>query len=152
MGVAERTGRVRRLALVGPAGHGSGRQREIRLVDWRQADGAARTRDLLWRNLAELMIAPASDIDAMALDIHERACRAARFQSRHFSQSAHLPTALAAFDAPVLGVWGRRTRPAWPSAWHRPWAWARPNGPGPWWKGRATGCNTSGPMRSTTCC
>ncbi len=107
MGVAERTGRVRRLALVGPAGHGSGRQREIRLVDWRQADGAAHTRDLLWRNLAELMIAPASDIDALALDIHERACRAARFQSRHFSQSAHLPTALEAFDAPVLGVWGR---------------------------------------------
>lgn len=107
MGVAERTRRVRRLALVGPAGHGSGRQREINLVDWRQANGAAHTRSLLRHNLAELMIAPASDIDALALDIHEHACKAARFQSRHFSQSAQLPTALAAFDAPVLGVWGR---------------------------------------------
>lgn len=107
MGVAERTRRVRRLALLGPAGHGSGRQREFNLVDWRSGIDAAHTRDLLRRNLAELMIAPASGIDALALDIHERACRAARFQSRHFSQSAHLPTALAAFDAPVLGVWGR---------------------------------------------
>lgn len=107
MGVAERTRRVQRLALVGPAGHGSGRQRELNLVDWRKADDAAQTRNLLRRNLAELMIAPASDIDVLALDIHERACKAARFQSRHFSQSSHLPKALAAFDAPVLGIWGR---------------------------------------------
>lgn len=107
MGVAERTRRVRRLALLAPAGHGSGRQRELNLVDWRKANDAAHTRDLLRRNLAELMIAPASDIDELALDIHECACKAARFESRHFSQSARLPTALAAFEAPVLGVWGR---------------------------------------------
>ena len=107
MGLAERTRRVQRLALLGPAGHGSGRQREINLVDWRQAADAAHTRDLLRRNLAALMIAPASDIDALALDIHERACKAARFPSRHFSQSSQLPAHLAAFDAPVLGIWGR---------------------------------------------
>lgn len=107
MGLADRTRQVRRLALVGPAAHGAGRQREIGLVEWRRADDEAHERELLRRNLGELMITPASNIDALALEIHVRACKAARFPSRHFSQTARLASALATFEGPVLGVWGR---------------------------------------------
>jgi pimeloyl-ACP methyl ester carboxylesterase len=98
-------GLVRRLALVGPAGHGGGRRPAPELVDWRWRDGDERAAALR-HNVASLMLHDPARIDALSLRVYEAQVRATRFNSKAISRSGGLQQALAAFEGPVLLVWG----------------------------------------------
>lgn len=98
-------GLARRLALVGPAGHGSLRRQAIDLIEWRSRRGAE-LRAALRHNLATLMLHDPAQIDELALTVYELQVRAARFHSKSISQTGGLPAALAAFAGPVLLLWG----------------------------------------------
>lgn len=104
---------VRRLALLGTAGHGGPRRTALQLVNWRLADRTAR-RQALRHNLAELMLHDPARIDALALEIHEQASQATRFRSKDFSQQMDLKDILAGFEPPVMLVWGEHDAIALP--------------------------------------
>jgi 2-hydroxy-6-oxonona-2,4-dienedioate hydrolase len=98
-------GLVRRLALIGPAGHGSRRPPSRELVDWRGlplSDQPA----ALHHNVATLMLHDPASIDAMALEVYESQLRTSRFNSKAISRSGGLQAALAAHPGPVLLAWG----------------------------------------------
>jgi pimeloyl-ACP methyl ester carboxylesterase len=98
-------GLVRRLALVGPAGHGGGRRPVADLVDWRSRDPLEQA-SALRHNVATLMLHDPARIDALSLRVYEAQVRAARFNTKAISRSGGLQQALAAFEGPVLLVWG----------------------------------------------
>ncbi len=96
---------VRRLALLGPAGHGGGRRQSIELIDWRLPEPAA-MRVALAHNLGAFMLHAPVNTDGLALAVHEMACRATRFRSKSISRTAQLTSVLDASPRPVLMVWG----------------------------------------------
>lgn len=99
------SGRVRRLALVGPAGHGGERRQASELVNWREVDGWQR-----WqahgRNLQLLMLHDVSCVDAQALMVHGCSSHATRYRSKAISRDARLGEVLAACSRPLLLLWG----------------------------------------------
>jgi pimeloyl-ACP methyl ester carboxylesterase len=97
--------RIRRLALLGPAGHGSRRRPRAALQDWRLDDRAARVAALR-HNLGAHMIADPHRIDELALAVHEASCIATRFQSKEISLKASLRDALRGADLPVMTIFG----------------------------------------------
>lgn len=103
--LAAHRGGVRRLALLGCAGHGGPRRMARELINWRGDDPAA-TRAALQHNLATLMLHEPGAIDELALQVHERSCRAARFRSKAISRASPLPGLLARLQLPVLLLWG----------------------------------------------
>lgn len=103
--LATQRGQVRRLVLLGCAGHGGPRRMARELIDWRGDDPVA-TRAALEHNLATLMLHAPGAIDELALQVHERSCRAARFRSKAISRSSPLPGLLAPLQQPVLLIWG----------------------------------------------
>jgi pimeloyl-ACP methyl ester carboxylesterase len=77
------------------------------------------------------MLREAGALDDLALTVYEAQCRAARFHSKSISKAGGLQHALAAFDGPLLLVWGEHDITAVPhelapqlaggrrdSAWH----------------------------------
>ncbi len=96
---------VRRLALIGPAGHGTRRRTTVPLLDWRVPDPAARRAALL-QNLQSFMFHRAGSADALALHIHEQACMATRFRSKALSMRSDLMPALQVWGGPLLALWG----------------------------------------------
>ena len=109
---AQRRG-FRRLALLGPAGHGSRRRPRAALQDWRLDDPGAR-QAALRHNLEAHMIADPQQVDELALAVHEAACVATRFRSKELSLKASLPNALRGVDAPVLAIFGEHDVTATP--------------------------------------
>jgi pimeloyl-ACP methyl ester carboxylesterase len=110
---ARRRPRFRRLALLGPAGHGSRRRPRAALQDWRLDDPAAR-RAALRHNLEAHMIAAPQRVDELALTVHEAACVATRFRSKELSLKASLHDALRGVDIPVLTIFGEHDVTATP--------------------------------------
>lgn len=104
-GLAARRQGVRRLALLGTAGHGGPRRTHPQLVNWRLTDRPAML-EALRHNLAELMLHDAASIDELALAIHEQAARSTRFRSKALSMHMDLKVILAGFEPPVMLVWG----------------------------------------------
>lgn len=105
--------RVRRLALLGPAGHGSRRRPRAELQDWRVPDPAVR-RAALRHNLEAHLIADASRVDDLALAVHEAACQRTRFRSKEIALAASLPAVLARSRMPVLTLFGEHDVTATP--------------------------------------
>lgn len=103
--LAARMGSVRRLALLGPAGHAQRRRVNVPLLDWRVPD-AAKRRAALLQNLESFMFHRRSAADDLALQIHERACLATRFRSKALSMRPDLWPALQAYGGPLLALWG----------------------------------------------
>jgi pimeloyl-ACP methyl ester carboxylesterase len=101
---------VRRLALLGPGGHGGPRRPRGELRPWkaaRDAGDAAALAGAMRHNLAAHMLhAAASDIDDTALWLHTAACLATRFRSRDISRSGGLADALRRYAGPTLLAWG----------------------------------------------
>lgn len=98
--------RVERLALLGPGGHAGPRRMQYTLINWRRASNATELAEAMHHNLRVFMIADPHAIDAQALDIHTRSCRATRFHSKSLSQAGGLQQAVARYAGPVLMIWG----------------------------------------------
>ena len=112
--IAARRGAIRRLALIGTAGHGGERRLAQSLRKWRSLDDAARSAAFR-HNLAALMLHDPAAIDALALAAYEASCRATRFHSRALSLDASIASLLADFAAPVLFAWGEHDVTTTPS-------------------------------------
>jgi pimeloyl-ACP methyl ester carboxylesterase len=111
---AARRGAIRRLALIGTAGHGGPRRLTQSLRKWRTLDDAGRSAAFR-HNLAALMVHDAPAIDALALAAYEASCRATRFHSRTLSLDASIASLLADFASPVLFAWGEHDVTTTPS-------------------------------------
>jgi Predicted hydrolases or acyltransferases (alpha/beta hydrolase superfamily) len=103
--LAARRGGVRKLALIGPAGHGGVRRQKVDLVDWRTPDPAQR-RARLRHNLAALMLHDPAAIDELAMAVHEASCVRTRFRSKALSRTNGLHGALERYAHPALLIWG----------------------------------------------
>jgi pimeloyl-ACP methyl ester carboxylesterase len=102
--VALRRGNVRKLALLGPTGHGGRRRESSPMVNWRRATAQADLLADLKKNLEVLMLH--GPVDPLALEIHRNACLQTRYRSKQTSQSATLPAVLEALQLPIMMVWG----------------------------------------------
>ncbi|SDC98525.1 Pimeloyl-ACP methyl ester carboxylesterase [Cupriavidus sp. YR651] len=107
---------VRRLALLGPGGHGGVRRQQTALVDWRRAEGAEALTQAMRHNVEAFMIADPASVDALALLAYTESCRHARFRSKHISRAGGLADALDRFDGPVLVAYGEHDVTADPRA------------------------------------
>ena len=107
---------VQSLALLGPAGHGTERRMPEELVNWRRARSQEELEEMQRHNLALLMLYKPESIDDLALEIHLRACEAARFYSKAFSRSANLQKTLERCAMPTLLLWGEHDLTAVPDA------------------------------------
>ncbi|MES2186199.1 MAG: alpha/beta fold hydrolase [Pseudomonadota bacterium] len=101
---------VRRVALLGPSGHGTSRRDRLHMQDWKELPDGAERDARLRHNMAALMLhRDAAGIDPLALAIHRAACVATRFRSQGYARRPLIQPALAALAArqvPVLLVWG----------------------------------------------
>jgi pimeloyl-ACP methyl ester carboxylesterase len=115
--LALRRGRITRMALLGPGGHGGARRPRGELRSWRDAyaqkdvDGL---REVMRHNLLMHMLA-GQDVDALALEIHTRACLQTRFRSKPISRAGGLNDALIRFEEPLLLIWGEHDITATPT-------------------------------------
>ena len=104
---------VRRLALLGTAGHGGERRQVVELVNWRLPDRDA-MRAALRHNLASFMLHGFESVDELAMAVHETASRSTRFRSKSASRTAALMEVLESLHQPVLMVWGEHDVTAHP--------------------------------------
>jgi pimeloyl-ACP methyl ester carboxylesterase len=104
--LAQRRGAVRRLALMGSAGHGSLRRMRAEMINWRGAPDREAERAALLHNLHALMLHEDAAIDALAFAIHDVSCHGTRFRSKEVSLAGGLQEALDAFAGPQLLLWG----------------------------------------------
>lgn len=103
--LASQRGHIRRLALLGTAGHGGTRRQQIEMVNWR-GDDPVRMREALGHNLAVFMLHEPAAIDALALSVHENSCLRTRFRSKAISRAGGLRAALDRYGGPLLLIWG----------------------------------------------
>ena len=126
---AQADGRLRSVTLVGAGALGLPRQiTPLRKV--RSETGEARIAAHR-HNLATLMFADPSRIDALALAIQEANTVAARFRSRGFASTTSLKDAVAAARVPVALLYGERDAIAHPEI-DRRFAALREVQPGAW--------------------
>lgn len=104
---------VRRLALVGAAGHGGARRQASEMVNWRLTHGPQRWQAHV-HNLRALMLHDPRAIDAQALVAHACASNATRYRSKSISRAGGLADTLAGFDRDLLMVWGEHDVTAHP--------------------------------------
>lgn len=104
--LALRRGQVRRLALLGSAGHATKRRMTVQMINWREARDRLEERSALLHNLRALMLHDPAAIDALAFAIHDLSCHGTRFRSKEISMAGGLQAALDAFAGPVLLLWG----------------------------------------------
>ena len=104
---------VRRLALLGPAGHGGARRQTVPLTDWRALRGDRR-KAALQQNLAAFMLHDGTCVDDRATAIYESQCERTRFRSKAISQAGGLAPCLDRLTMPVLLAWGEHDVTAQP--------------------------------------
>ncbi|HSN20203.1 MAG TPA: alpha/beta fold hydrolase [Usitatibacter sp.] len=114
--VAATRGHVRRLAVIGTAGHGLKSRYTLEMRNWRLAREESALWSALRNNLAALMIHDPADIDALALEVHRACCTATRFRSKTVSRASLLAPILEGVEAPVLLVWGEHDVTTQPEA------------------------------------
>lgn len=112
-GLAGRRPGIRRLALLGPAGHRTPRRARAALQEWRVPARPAMLAALR-HNLEAHMIADPQQVDEVAMAVHEVACTRTRFHSKDLSLSRSLADAMAGVQAPVLTVFGEHDVTATP--------------------------------------
>lgn len=101
---------VRRLALLGSAGHGTRRRPNGELVQWAEAyragDAPALERAMRHNLAVHMLAVPADDIDALALLVHTVSCVHTRFRSKGIALAGGLIELLVARQGPTLLAWG----------------------------------------------
>ncbi len=98
-------GHVKRLALLGPGGHGGTRRQQVDMVEWRGLDDAKR-KTALRHNLGAFMLHDLASIDALALEVHETSVQKTRTRSKRWSRQPLLLEAMSHLNMPVLALWG----------------------------------------------
>lgn len=109
---------VRRLALVGAAGHGTRRRPRGELLSWKAFAEKNQRDDLLQvmrHNLGLHMFSESTTVDPLALELHTRSCLRTRFRSRPLSRSGDLKKTLEKYDGALLSLWGEDDVTATPS-------------------------------------
>ena len=126
--LAVQRGHVRRLAVMGPAGHGGRRRPRGELQAWKAAlrdpDPAALV-TVMRHNLGVHMLHDTRRIDALALAVHTESCLSTRFRSKEISRSGGLHAALDRCPMPILLAWGEHDVTADPQALARELAHGR---------------------------
>ncbi|MFZ2738887.1 MAG: alpha/beta fold hydrolase [Burkholderiaceae bacterium] len=112
--LAARCQRVRRLALLGPGGHGGERRPTGVLLNWHRLKDEAQVAQAMRQNLLLHMLHHSAALDAQALQIHTEACRATRFRSKPISLAGGLGAALAQYQGELLLAWGEHDVTATP--------------------------------------
>lgn len=97
---------IRRMALIGTAGHGGARRERGRMLSWRHPDDPLAEEAALRSNMQSLMVHEAASIDALSLALYRQAVLRARFRSKPLSTSGRLLPVLAQCRHPVLLIWG----------------------------------------------
>ncbi|MCZ2496962.1 alpha/beta fold hydrolase [Xylophilus sp. Kf1] len=116
--LAARTPTVRRVALLGPGGHGQPRRERLGMLNWKDLPSGEARDARLHHNLAALMLHDIAAIDATALALHRDACVKTRYRSKNLSRRGALLPALqqlAERRVPVLLAWGEHDVTAVPS-------------------------------------
>lgn len=113
--LAARRRHVRRLSLIGTAGHGGARRERGRMLSWRHPDDPAAEEAALRNNMQSLMVHDGASIDALALALYRQAVLRARFKSKPLSTSGRLLPVLAQCHHPVLFIWGEHDVTAVPA-------------------------------------
>lgn len=115
--LAVQRGHVRRLALLGSAGHGTVRRPRGELLSWREAHRRGdleAQRSVMRHNLLLHMLHDELAADETALRIHAESCLATRFHSRSISRAAGLQVVLDRYQGPTLMQWGEHDVTATP--------------------------------------
>jgi 2-hydroxy-6-oxonona-2,4-dienedioate hydrolase len=100
--------RVRELILIGVASLGLRADPREPFAKERTGMSAAEIAAVYHQNLAVLMFADSSNIDALAVHLQSENIRLARFRSRPFAPTDELARALASVSAPLKTIWGTR--------------------------------------------
>ena len=104
--MASRRPGIKRLALLGPVGHGGPRRMRDEMRSWQKAPNDTALRELMQHNLATLMLHEPTSIDALALQVHTEACRRTRFRSKEISRAGGLADILKLYQGRLLLLWG----------------------------------------------
>lgn len=107
--LAAQRGRVERLVLIGPAGHGGPRGQTVSPLPWRHLEpdtDPGPWSDRMRHNLLAQMLHAEAAVDGLAMEIQWRGALGTRFRSKPFSRSAALAPALRACSGEVLEIWG----------------------------------------------
>lgn len=105
---------IKRLALLGPGGHGGPRRPRSELLNWKRMSDEAALLDAMKHNLWVHMLYEHNGIDPLALDIHTQACIQTRFRSKGLSAQPELKHALDQYDGKTLILWGEHDVTATP--------------------------------------
>lgn len=97
---------VRRLALLGPGGHGGPRRERGTLINWKRAETEEAFLEAMRFNLWAHMIYADEQIDPFALGIHTYSCINTRFRSRGISGRGLLGPALDLYKGETFLIWG----------------------------------------------
>jgi pimeloyl-ACP methyl ester carboxylesterase len=97
---------IRRMALIGTAGHGGARRERGRMLSWRHPDDPQAEEAALRNNMQSLMVHDPASIDAIGLALYRQAVLRARFRSKPLSTSGRLLPVLAQCRHPVAFIWG----------------------------------------------
>lgn len=114
--LATERGAVRRMALLGVAGHGTARRQREEMMDWQIHTDPQAVRSALHHNLRVLMLHEPQGIDALALVIHELSCTRTRFHSKAISRAGGLQDLLDRYKQPLLMLWGEHDVTAFPES------------------------------------
>jgi len=112
--IAAKRPAVKRLALLGPAGHGGPRRPRGKLQNWKIAESESAVIEAMRHNLWVHMLYADEQIDPLAVGIHTDACIKTRYRSRGHSFKGDLSEALNQYAGDMLFVWGEHDVTATP--------------------------------------
>ena len=112
--IAARRASVRRLALLGPAGHGGPRRPRGKLMNWKLAGTDAQVFEAMRHNLWVHMLYADAHIDPLAIGIHTASCIRTRYVSRGHGAKGELAQALEPYSGDTLFIWGEQEVTATP--------------------------------------
>lgn len=112
--IAARRSAVKKLALLGPGGHGGPRRPRGKLQNWKIAESEQAVLQAMQHNLWVHMLYAEEKIDPLALGIHTDSCVKTRYRSRGHSFKGDLNEALDQYAGEILFVWGAQDVTATP--------------------------------------
>lgn len=115
--LANATQSVKKMALLGPVGHGGVRRPKGEIINWKPAyksGDQAELNRIMRANLALHMLSTDERIDDLALKIHTGACIATRFRSRDISRAGGMQDQLSQYKGDLLFIWGEHDVTSFP--------------------------------------